>query len=66
MPVLELTREEAQLVECALRAYEDTLLFEIAKTDSRSFRDALRHRESIVHAVLQRVRDEAAEPALKS
>ncbi len=58
MPVLELTREEAQLVECALRAYEDTLLLEIANTDIRAFRDGLKRRETIAHAVLDRIRSE--------
>lgn len=56
MPVLELTREEAQLVECALRAYEDTLLLEIANTDTRAFREGLKRRETIAHAVLDRIR----------
>ncbi len=63
MSVLELTREEAQLVECALRAYEDTLVLEIAKTDTRAFREGLRQREALVHAVLARIRADTAEPA---
>ncbi len=66
MPVLELTREEAQLVECALRTYEDTLVLEIANTDTRAFREGLRRREAVVHAVLARLRSGAAEPVGKA
>jgi len=62
MPVLELTREEAQLVECALRAYEDTLVLEIANTDTRAFRDGLKRREAIAHSVLERLRAELPHP----
>ncbi len=61
MPVLELTREEAQLVECALRAYEDTLVLEIANTDTRAFREGLKRREALAHGVLARIRAEATE-----
>ncbi len=63
MPVLELTREEAQLLECALRRYEDPLVLEIADTDSRAFRDGLKQRETIVHGLLARVRSEEPELA---
>ncbi len=63
MPVLELSREEAQLLECALRTYEDTLVLEIANTDSRAFKDGLKRREAIVHGLLARVRSEVPEPA---
>ncbi len=65
MPVLELTREEAQLVECALRAYEDTLVLEIANTDTRAFREGLKRREATLHAVLERIRTEAPLPVGK-
>ncbi len=66
MPVLELTREEAQLVECALRTYEDTLVLEIANTDTRAFREGLKRREAVVHAVLARLRSGAVEPVGKA
>ena len=62
MPVLELTREEAQVVECALRACVDTLLLEIANTDTRAFREGLKRRETIAHAVLTRLRAELPQP----
>ena len=61
MPVLEFTPEEAQVVECALRAYEETLLMEIAHADIRAFREGLKRRESLVHALLERVRDQIPE-----
>ena len=63
MPVLELTREEAQLLECALRRYEDTLVLEIANTDARAFREGLKRREVIAHGLLARIRLEVPEPA---
>ena len=63
MPVLELTREEAQLLECTLRTYEDTLVLEIAKTDSRAFREGLKRREAIAHGLLARIRSELPEAA---
>ncbi len=56
MSVLELTPEEAQLLECALRSYEETLLMEIAHADVRAFRDGLKRRETLVHSLIDRVR----------
>ncbi len=56
MSVMELTPEEAQLLECALRSYEETLMMEIAHADVRAFRDGLRRRETLVHALIDRVR----------
>lgn len=55
MSVLELTPEEAQLLECALRSYEETLMMEIAHADVRAFRDGLRRRETLVHSLIDRV-----------
>ncbi len=63
MPVLELTREEAQLLQSALRTYEDTLVLEIANTDSRAFKEGLKRREAIVRGVLARIRSEVPEPS---
>ncbi len=61
MAVLEVTGEEAQLLESALHAYHDTLLLEIAHADTRAFRDALRRREAVAHGLLQRLRTEVPE-----
>ncbi len=56
MSVLELTPEEARLLECALRSYEETLLMEIAHADERPFRDGLRRRDTMVRSLIDRVR----------
>lgn len=56
MSVLELTPDESKLMECALRAYEETLLMEIMQADMKGLRDGLRRRELLVHSLLDRVR----------
>ncbi len=62
MAVLELTREERQLLEAALHAYEQTLLSEIAHADARAFREGLKARETVIHSLLERVRLRESEP----
>ncbi len=56
MSVLELTPDESKLIECALRAYEETLLMEMMYADMKVMRDGLRQRELLVHSLLDRVR----------
>ncbi len=57
MSVLELTPDEAKAIECALRAYEETLLTEIMYADMKALRDGLRRREILVHSLIERVRE---------
>jgi hypothetical protein len=56
MPALQLSAEEAEVLKEILQSYHDTLLMEIANTDTRDFRDRLKHRETVTRDVLQQLR----------
>jgi hypothetical protein len=62
MSVLELTPEEARLLECALRAYEETLLLEVSNASERAVRDGLKRRDTLLRSLIERVRAEIPEP----
>ncbi len=53
---LNLTSEELEVLAELLDAARTRLLVEIRRTDHRAFRDELRHRLTVVEALLERSR----------
>ncbi|HKW41082.1 MAG TPA: hypothetical protein VJN39_07530 [Gemmatimonadales bacterium] len=56
MAQLELTADEAHILEQALKTYVSDLRMEIADTDGQDFRDRLKHEESVLTRVLEQLR----------
>lgn len=52
---LQLTESEAELLRKILEADRSTLLLEIARTDTRTMRDALKKREEVLEGILHRL-----------
>lgn len=52
---LRLTESEAELLRKILEADRSTLLLEIARTDTRTMRDALKKREEVLEGILHRL-----------
>ncbi|HZD55069.1 MAG TPA: hypothetical protein VE080_02320 [Candidatus Aquicultoraceae bacterium] len=52
---LRLSESEAELLRGILEADRATLLLEIARTDRRSMREALKRREDVLKGILERL-----------
>jgi len=56
MPALELTVEEHEALLEILERYYPDLRREIVNTDDREFRRALKHRETIMKVIIERLK----------
>jgi hypothetical protein len=52
---LELTAEEATVLEEVLRRDLGELRMEIADTDNKDFRDGLKHKETLIKSLIERL-----------
>jgi hypothetical protein len=53
---LEMTKDEAGIVESVIERYLYHLQVEIIHTDNRSFRDALKQREQFLKEIIDRLK----------
>ncbi len=63
MVTVELTEDEAKVLQNVLENYHSHLDVEIHRTYKREFRDALKEREKFLANIIQRLRKERAEAA---
>jgi hypothetical protein len=55
-----LSHDELDLVLRIMRAHASGLLIEISRTDSRRFRDTLKHEQAMVEGIVQRLSADVA------
>jgi len=60
---LELSEDEAKVLQNVLENYHSHLDVEIHRTYKREFRDALKEREKFLAAIIQRLRKQRAQSA---
>jgi hypothetical protein len=57
-----LSTKEIELIRFVIEQYRKSMLFEIAKTDSRDLREYLQEREGLIEALVQRLDSLAGQP----
>jgi hypothetical protein len=60
---LELSQDEAKVLQNVLENYHSHLDVEIHRTYKREFRDALKEREKFLAAIIERLRKQRAQAA---
>ncbi|MGD0233641.1 MAG: hypothetical protein ABSC55_03780 [Syntrophorhabdales bacterium] len=60
---LELSQDEAKVLQSVLETYHSHLDVEIHRTYKREFRDALKERETFLTGVIERLRKQRAQVA---